>query len=451
MNGSGTATQSSAFVHQNGQIVLQFHEETLGSMQVGDLEATNLSNRYLWGPVVDQLFADEQVEDLFTTVDNETLWALTDHLGSVRDAVDSDGNLRLHRQFDAFGKILDETHYDANGQEIEPGWFGYATLAFAYTGRPFDEATGLQNNWNRWYDPAIGRWMSEDPIGFAAGDANLSRYVRNEPTRFVDPDGLAEEEPINAITPEVPIISQPIENLPIRIQLALRDPSRYAVGLHQDQGYFILDKQTGAVHFVGDESALPLREQARRARTAAECAEQEDMLLGAAGNLMTSIPGVETFRDGYEVITGRDLVDPNVRLSNRDRIGTAQMFFVPGLSGSQVRKTDELLEAVQEARGITIRGPRLGQEQGREFRVDQLEIYEFDPNCPAHVRGWLSNERRRIARGGTPMEPAVPPGYELGHGRATPAREGYDYSNSQLQGIDLNRLEERIRRQLGRP
>ena len=32
--------------------------------------------------------------------------------------------------------------------------------------------------------------MSEDPIGFAAGDANLYRYVGNSPTNFVDPSGL---------------------------------------------------------------------------------------------------------------------------------------------------------------------------------------------------------------------------------------------------------------------
>jgi hypothetical protein len=32
--------------------------------------------------------------------------------------------------------------------------------------------------------------MSEDPIGFAAGDANLYRYVGNSPTNFVDPNGL---------------------------------------------------------------------------------------------------------------------------------------------------------------------------------------------------------------------------------------------------------------------
>ena len=67
---------------------------------------------------------------------------------------------------------------------------GYLDEAFAYTGRLFDKNTGLQNNLNRWYDPKIGRWLSQDPKGFAAGDANLYRYVGNSPTNFKDHTGL---------------------------------------------------------------------------------------------------------------------------------------------------------------------------------------------------------------------------------------------------------------------
>ena len=37
----------------------------------------------------------------------------------------------------------------------------------------------------------MGRWLSQDPIGFAAGDANLYRYVGNGATNAVDPTGLA--------------------------------------------------------------------------------------------------------------------------------------------------------------------------------------------------------------------------------------------------------------------
>jgi RHS repeat-associated protein len=187
------SNEKSVFVHDNGQIMFEFYSQTLGSLPIEELEASDLARRFLWGPAVDQLLAEEDVQSLFYGVGDNTLWALTDQLGSVRDMLDSDGNLRLHRAFDAFGNIDDETYYNADGSEREPylyGTFGYTAMVFAYTGRLLDETTGLQNNLNRWYDPATGRWISEDPIGFNAGDPNLYRYVGNSPTNFTDPSGL---------------------------------------------------------------------------------------------------------------------------------------------------------------------------------------------------------------------------------------------------------------------
>jgi hypothetical protein len=40
------------------------------------------------------------------------------------------------------------------------------------------------------FDPTVGRWLEEDPIGFEGGDANLYRFVGNSPTNFTDPSGL---------------------------------------------------------------------------------------------------------------------------------------------------------------------------------------------------------------------------------------------------------------------
>jgi RHS repeat-associated protein len=38
----------------------------------------------------------------------------------------------------------------------------------------------LQCEQTRWYDPTVGRWLSEDVVGFA-DSVNLYRYVGNSP------------------------------------------------------------------------------------------------------------------------------------------------------------------------------------------------------------------------------------------------------------------------------
>ena len=137
-------------------------------------DSGTVTHRYLWGPAVDQLLADEQAT-------GDVLWAITDHLGTVRDLVDADGNVANHILYDSFGNIVSETNAAIDH-------------LFAFTGRAFDESTGLQNNLNRWYDPQAGRWLSEDPIGFAAGDASLYRYVGNDPLTARDPSGFVVKE-----------------------------------------------------------------------------------------------------------------------------------------------------------------------------------------------------------------------------------------------------------------
>ncbi len=49
----------------------------------------------------------------------------------------------------------------------------------------------------RYYDAETGRFISEDPIGFAGGDLNLYAYVQNNPVLFVDPWGLDPGDPFH--------------------------------------------------------------------------------------------------------------------------------------------------------------------------------------------------------------------------------------------------------------
>ncbi len=99
---------------------------------------------------------------------------LTDHLGSTNGLTDSTGTLVASNSYDSFGNATNSSF----------------SSRYQFTGREYDSFTGLQYNRARWYDPAIGRFISEDPIEFRGGDLNLFAYVRNDPSRFIDPRGL---------------------------------------------------------------------------------------------------------------------------------------------------------------------------------------------------------------------------------------------------------------------
>lgn len=95
-------------------------------------------------------------------------------------------------------QVLYKTTSGAVGKSVEYDSFGdlksqtnaAVEHLFAYTGRFLDELTGDQNHLHRWYDPDIAQWLSEDPIGFAGGAANLKRYVGNSPANGTDSTGL---------------------------------------------------------------------------------------------------------------------------------------------------------------------------------------------------------------------------------------------------------------------
>ena len=212
-NGDGT-TDSSAWFVNDGQNVVFSHSQD-APPPVGPYYA--VTHHYLHGSDVDQVFADE-------TSSGAIQWALSDLNGSVRDVAVHNTSTNVtsiptanHRVFDSFGNPT---------QSITDGF------AYGYTGREYDAATSLQYNRDRWYDTRVGRFLSEDPTGFNAGDTNLSRYVFNDPTTNRDPSGdswlsSAWHKVTHWVKKEVRDLGNFVENLGHKVEDALQDTGHW--------------------------------------------------------------------------------------------------------------------------------------------------------------------------------------------------------------------------------
>ena len=107
-----------------------------------------MTTRYLYGPVIDQLFA--------RYANGEVDWYLGDYLGSVRQIVRTDGTVLDQLTYDSFGKILSETN-PTNGDR------------FKYTAREYDALFAKYYYRARYYGPDVGRFYGEDPIRLWGG------------------------------------------------------------------------------------------------------------------------------------------------------------------------------------------------------------------------------------------------------------------------------------------
>jgi hypothetical protein len=136
-----------------------------------EYSGSNLQAKYFRGSSVDELVAAWMVDS-----DNAFKPFLFHHdqVTSTTAVSGHNGGLTQSVKYAAFGAVQSST--------------GSSPNRLKYTGRE-DDGTGLYYYRARYYDPVIGRFVSEDPLGLAAG-INFYAYIANNPVNANDPSGM---------------------------------------------------------------------------------------------------------------------------------------------------------------------------------------------------------------------------------------------------------------------
>ncbi|MBI3083801.1 MAG: hypothetical protein HYY90_05510 [Candidatus Omnitrophica bacterium] len=168
--GSGLGAQRTRYLYDGAQVLT----ETSATQA--------LKARYVYGPGID--------EPLLMVRNGAFSYLHPDGLGSVTAATDARGVLVESYRYRAFGE---PTVLDPTGQPRATSAIGNP---FLFTGREFDQETGLYYYRTRYYQQTIGRFLTPDP--FPASPTNpqsLHRYsyVANNPINRLDPFGLRAE------------------------------------------------------------------------------------------------------------------------------------------------------------------------------------------------------------------------------------------------------------------
>jgi RHS repeat-associated protein len=120
-------------------------------------------------------------------------FVLRDHLGNTRVTF---SDLNNDDEINEKEEVIQINNYYAFGLNMEGNWNGKdGANKYQYNGKELNDDFGL--NWNdygaRFYDPAMARWQTVDPLSEKMRRHSPYNYCFDNPVRFIDPDGMQNE------------------------------------------------------------------------------------------------------------------------------------------------------------------------------------------------------------------------------------------------------------------
>lgn len=116
-------------------------------------------------------------DPLFMKEGNNYYFYQNDHLGTPQRITGVNGSLLWEAKYSSFG-------------EAQVSAASIITNNLRFPGQYFDQETGLNYNYHRYYDPRTGRYLKIDKYGIGKGLYHLYNYVRCNPIIYLDPEGL---------------------------------------------------------------------------------------------------------------------------------------------------------------------------------------------------------------------------------------------------------------------
>ena len=101
---------------------------------------------------------------------------------------DGEGSIRLLT--DVNGQIANRYDYDSYGQRLSV-IESLPLQPYGWKGREWIPGPNIYYNRARFYDPVLGRFMSQDPLGYGGGDWNQYSFGWNNPRNWNDPSGMS--------------------------------------------------------------------------------------------------------------------------------------------------------------------------------------------------------------------------------------------------------------------